>query len=293
MDEDNPDYLVHETFTQNFWKNHPLGRPILGTVKTVSSFSQDTVFDHHRRRFTPENMVFSAAGHLHHDEFLAMVEAKFGLLPTGTGRAVDQEKRPVTTAHITLKKKRSLEQVQMCLGVPAPPINDGDRYAIYMLNSILGGGMSSRLFQSIREDEGLAYSIYSELSPFRDAGSLSVYAGMSLDKTDRVLELTLAEFRRLKEQEVNGPELKRAKDQMKSNIVLGLESSASRMSNLARQQMYFGRFFSVDEIEAEIDRVSPIDIQRIANELFQPNLIALTLLGNLGPMKIDRSRLAC
>jgi predicted Zn-dependent peptidase len=181
----------------------------------------------------------------------------------------------------------------MCLGVPAPPISDSQRYTIYMLNSILGGGMSSRLFESIRENEGLAYSIYSELSPFRDAGALSVYAGMSLDKTERVLDLTLLELRRLKEQQVAASELKRAKDQMKSNIVLGLESSSSRMSNLARQQMYFGRFFSVDDIVAEIDRVTPAEIQRLAKELFQPELIALTLLGNLGPMKIDRSRLVC
>jgi predicted Zn-dependent peptidase len=293
MDEDNPDYLVHETFTQNFWKNHPLGRPILGTVKTVSSFSQETVFDHHRRRFTPENMVFSAAGHLHHDEFLALVESKFGSLPAGPGRAVDLETTPVTTPHITLKKKRSLEQVQMCLGVPAPPINDRDRYSIYLLNTMLGGGMSSRLFESIRENEGLAYSIYSELSPFRDAGALSIYAGMSLDKTDRVLDLTMLELRKLKRKKVHDSELKRAKDQMKSNIVLGLESSGSRMSNLARQQMYFGRFFTVDEIVREIDRVTPDEIERLANQLFQPELTALTLLGNLGPMKIDRSRLAC
>jgi len=293
IDEDNPDYLVHETFTQNFWKNHPLGRPILGTAKTVSSFGQDTVFDHHRHRFTPENMVFSAAGHLQHDEFLTLVEAKFGALLPGTGKAVDQETHPRTTPHITLKKKRSLEQVQMCLGVPAPPVNDKERFALYLLNSMLGGGMSSRLFESIRENEGLAYSIYSEMSPFRDSGALSVYAGMSLDKTERVLDLTLVELRRLKQEQVTPAELKRAKDQMKSNIVLGLESSSSRMSNLARQQMYFGRFFSVNETVAEIDRVTPDDIKRLANQLFQPDLIALTLLGNLGPMKIDRSRLAC
>ncbi len=162
-----------------------------------------------------------------------------------------------------------------------------------MLNSMLGGGMSSRLFESIRENEGLAYSIYSELSPFRDAGALSIYAGMALDKAERVLALTMVELRRLKEQAVTEPELKRAKDQMKSNIVLGLESSSSRMSNLARQQMYFGRFFTVDEIVSEIDRVTASEVQRLANELFQPELIALTLLGNLGPMKIDRSQLVC
>ncbi len=292
MDEDNPDYLVHETFTQNFWKNHPLGRPILGTVKTVSSFNQQTVFDHHARRFTPQNMVFSAAGNLDHDRFLALVEQKFGALAPAAPRS-DRRNPPTTTPHITLKKKRSLEQVQLCLGMPAPAVDDPARYAIYMLNSILGGGMSSRLFESIRENEGLAYSIYSELSPFRDAGSLSVYAGMSLDKTERVLELTLREFRRLKEQPVAESELKRAKDQMKSNIVLGLESSSSRMNNLARQQMYFGRFFPVEEIVREIDAITPGRIQQVANQLLRPDLMALTLLGNLGPLKISRSQLAC
>ena len=293
MDEDNPDYLVHETFTQNFWKNHPLGRPILGTVKTVSSFNQDTVFSHHQRRFTPENLVFSAAGHLHHDEFVAQVANKFGNLKPFGPPAAETETHPTTHPHITLKKKKSLEQVQMCLGMPAPRVDSPDRFTLYLLNSMLGGGMSSRLFESIRENEGLAYSIYSELSPFRDSGSLSVYAGMSLDKTERVLALTLAELSRLKQQAVSDSELKRAKDQMKSNMVLGLESSSSRMSNLARQQMYFGRFITVDEIVRLIDAVTPDEIQRVARQLFQPELLALTLLGNLGPMKIERSQLAC
>jgi predicted Zn-dependent peptidase len=293
MDEDNPDYLVHETFTQNFWKNHPLGRPILGTVKTVSSFTQDTVFAHHQRRFTPENLVFSAAGHLHHDEFVDAVAHKFGGLKPFGIPIVETETHPATNPHITLKKKRSLEQVQMCLGVPAPPVDSPDRFALYILNSMLGGGMSSRLFESIRENQGLAYSIYSELSPFRDTGSLSVYAGMSLDKTERVLALTLAELTRLKTEAVSHAELKRAKDQMKSNIVLGLESSSSRMNNLARQQIFFGRFIPIDEIVREIDAVTPDDTQRLANQLFQPELLALTLLGNLGPMKIERPNLSC
>ena len=293
MDEDNPDYLVHETFTQNFWKNHPLGRPILGTVKTVSSFTQDTVFAHHQRRFTPENLVFSAAGHLHHDEFVDAVAHKFGGLKPFGIPIVETETHPATNPHITLKKKRSLEQVQMCLGVPAPPVNSPDRFALYILNSMLGGGMSSRLFESIRENQGLAYSIYSELSPFRDTGSLSIYAGMSLDKTERVLALTLAELTRLKTEAVSHAELKRAKDQMKSNIVLGLESSSSRMNNLARQQIFFGRFIPIDEIVREIDAVTPDYTQRLANQLFQPELLALTLLGNLGPMKIERPNLSC
>ena len=293
MDEDNPDYLVHETFTQNFWKNDALGRPILGSVKTVSSFDQQTVFDFYASRFTPSNMVFSAAGHLDHDSFVEQVAQQFSSLTASTDTPFIRHDAPLATPHITLKRKKSLEQVQFCLGVPAPKVSDEQRYGIYLLNTMLGGGMSSRLFQTVREDHGLAYSIYSEMNPFRDTGSLCVYAGTSIDKTERLLRLTLDELRRLKEETVSEAELKRAKDQLKSNIVLGLESSGSRMANLARQQMYFGRFFGVDEITEEIEAVTPAEVQAVAQNLFVPEKMALTLLGNLGTLKIERKDLAC
>lgn len=293
MDEDNPDYLVHEIFTQRFWKDDALGRPILGTAKTISSFDQGIVFDYYADRFTPTYMVFSAAGNLDHDEFVAEVGQHFGALSASRQDGAAGRRAPTATPHITLRKKRSLEQVQICLGVEAPPVNDDRRYGVYMLNTILGGGMSSRLFQTVREDRGLAYSIYSEMNPFRDSGSICVYAGASVANTEQVVQLTLAELSRLKRETVAEAELKRAKDQLKSNIVIGLESSGSRMSNLARQQMYFGRFFGVDEIIADIDRVGVADVQRLAGELFQTESIALTLLGNLGAMKVSRGDLAC
>jgi len=153
--------------------------------------------------------------------------------------------------------------------------------------------MSSRLFQAIREERGLAYSIYSELNPFRDTGSLSVYAGCAIANLREVLTLTLAEFTRLKSEPVTDEELDRARNQTKGNMVLGLESSSSRMSSLARQQMYWGKFFSLDEITAEIDRVTAADLQRLARQLLQPGQLALTLLGNLGPLKLTRADLAC
>lgn len=293
MDEDSPDYLVHETFTQRFWKGHPLGRPILGTAKTVSAFDQRTVFDFYASRFTPRNMVFSAAGHLDHDAFVAQVSEYFAGLAAASDSELPGYPVPVPHPHITLKRKKSLEQVQFCLGVPAPPVDSPARFTVYLLNSILGGGMSSRLFQTIREDRGLAYSIYSEVSPFRDTGALSVYAGCSAEKANEVLALTLAELHRIKAETVSDGELKRAKDQLKSNIVLGLESSSSRMSNLARQQMYFGRFFSIEEIIAEIDAVTADAVQALARNLFQSDAIALTLLGNLGDMKVERADLVC
>jgi predicted Zn-dependent peptidase len=293
MDEDNPDYLVHELFTQNFWKGDALGRPILGTAKTVSSFTQQIVLDEYARRFTPPNMVFSAAGNIDHDTFVAQVEIAFASLGASSGEKLAKHNAPKAFPHITLKNKKSLEQVQFCLAVPSLEVAHPDRFGVHLLNSILGGGMSSRLFQSIREDRGLAYSIYSEMNPFRDTGSLAVYAGCAVDKTREVLSLTLGELSRIKTEPVTDEELKRAKDQSKGNMVLGLESSGSRMSNLARQQMYHSRFFSVDDITTEIDRVTSADIQRLAQQLLQPETLALTLLGNLGPLKIDRADLAC
>jgi predicted Zn-dependent peptidase len=292
MDEDSPDYLVHETFTQNFWKGDALGRPILGTVKTVSSFNQQSVFDFYASRFTPRNMVFSAAGHLDHDRFVAQVAEQFSGLAASSQSPLDKHPAPKAYPHITLKRKKSLEQVQLCLGVPAPPLDSPARYAVYLLNTMLGGGMSSRLFQTIREDRGLAYSIYSEVNPFRDTGSLCVYAGTSVDKTAELIRLTIDELRRLTLEAAPEAELKRAKDQLKSNIVLGLESSSSRMSNLARQEMYFGRFFTVDEIIEQIDAVGPEEVQTLAKELFQPEAIALTLLGNLGTTTVTRADLS-
>jgi predicted Zn-dependent peptidase len=292
MDEDNPDYLVNELFTQNFWKHDPLGRPILGTVKTVSSFDQPTLFDFYNGRFTPANMVFSAAGNLDHDAFVDQVAHRFGSLAPSPDGAITRN-TPTANPHITLRRKKALEQVQLCLGFPAPPVNHPDRYTNYLLNTMLGGSMSSRLFQSIREDHGLAYNISSEMSPFRDTGSLAIYAGTSISQTQTVLDLTLRELTRLKNEPVSPAELRRAQDQLKSNIVIGLESSGSRMANLARQQMYFGRFFGVDEISREIEAVTPDDIQRLARDLFNADLMALTLLGNLGPMKVTRDQLAC
>jgi predicted Zn-dependent peptidase len=292
MDEDNPDYLVHELFTQKFWKGDALGRPILGTAKTVSSFDQAIVFDEYASRFTPQNMVFTAAGNLDHDAFIAEVAEAFSSLPASTSALV-RTPPPTAFPHITLKDKKSLEQVQFCLALPSLPIAHPDRYTAYLLNTILGGGMSSRLFQSIREERGLAYSIYSEMNPFRDTGSLAVYAGCAVDKTREVLDLTLAEFSRIKTELVSEEELKRAKDQLKGNMVLGLESSSSRMSNLARQQMYFGRFFTVDDITHEVNQVTREDIQRLAVELIQSDKLALTLLGNLGGLKIERDTLVC
>ena len=200
---------------------------------------------------------------------------------------------PEASAGVVLRKKKSLEQVQICLGVPAPPITDDNRYATLILNTVLGSGMSSRLFQTIREERGMAYSIYSDLSPYSDTGSLCVYAGTSAGKALEVVDLVMAEFRSLKEIPLGDEELTRAKDQLKGNILMGLESSNSRMANLARQEMYFHNFMTVEEVIARIDAVDAAQVQAMAQRLFDPDRIAVTLLGRLNGVKLGRSRLVC
>jgi len=291
IDEDNPDVLVHELFTQSFWKGHPLGKPILGTTETVGRLGQDQLFAYHGDRFHGGNMVFSAAGNLDHDLFTAAVAEKFSALDGGN--APNELSAPDPTARILLRNKKGLEQVQICLGVPAPPITDENRYATLILNTVLGGGMSSRLFQTIREERGLAYSVYSDLAPYRDTGNLCVYAGTSAGKALEVIDLILTEFRNLKETPISNEELTRAKDQLKGNILLGLESSNSRMANLARQEMYFHQFFSAEEVIARIDEVDAGQVQAMAQRLFNPESIAVTLLGRLDGVKLTRARLAC
>ncbi|MGA8742565.1 MAG: pitrilysin family protein [Terracidiphilus sp.] len=291
IDEDNPDVLVHELFTQNFWKDHPLGKPILGTTKTVGRLDQQKLIDYHTGRFRGGNMVFSAAGNLEHDQFVQAVTDKFNALPPG--EAMHEFQTPQASARILLQNKKALEQVQLCMGVPAPPITDDNRYATLILNTILGSGMSSRLFQTIREERGMAYAIYSDLSPYSDTGSLCVYAGTSAGKALEVIDLVLAEFRNLKEVPLSDEELTRAKDQLKGNILMGLESSNSRMANLARQEMYFHQFFTAEEVIARIEAVDAAQIQTMAQRLFVPDRIAVTLLGRLSGIKLNRERLVC
>ncbi len=196
MVEDTPDDLVHEIFTGRYWPNHALGRPILGTRQTVASFNRRRLFTYFRRHYTPNTMLITAAGNLEHDRVVDLVAREFGDSPSGTefrdGRA------PVAHPHIELRRKKTLEQAHVCIGTRAYPQGHKRRYACYILNTVLGGGMSSRLFQNIREKRGLAYAVFSAISSFTDAGFLSVYAGTATDKARQVVELTLQEFCRLK-----------------------------------------------------------------------------------------------
>src|SRR6202046_349330 len=291
MDEDNPDYLVHEIFTQNFWKDHPLGKPILGTKETVKKFERAAVLDTYSHRFAPGNIIVSAAGNLDHDRFVELVTQHFEhMKPRKNGF---HSPVPKIVSKITLRNKKALEQVQLCLGVPSHPIAHEKRHAGYILNTLLGGGMSSRLFQNIRERQGLVYSIYSDLNPYRDTGCLAVYAGTSRESASKVVHSVVSEFHKLKAEPVPADELRRSKDQLKGSLMLSLESSSARMSNLARQEMYFDRFYDLDELIAKIEAVTVEDLTSLANEFFNTESVAVTILGNLTGLKISRSQLAC
>ena len=291
MDADSPDYQVHEIFSSNFWCDHAIGRPILGTRETVKSFDRDTIAGFYRHAYRPANLVITAAGNVAHEELLRLAEQRFSALPAIP--AGPAEPRPRTHARISLKHKKELEQVHLCLGVPCYPASHDLRFACYLLNTVLGGGMSSRLFQNIREKLGLAYAVFSDLNPYRDTGCLSVYAGTSLESTPQVVSLVLQEFRKLKDDLLPAEELRRAKDHLKGSLILGLESSSSRMSNLARQELYFGRFFNVNEIGELVESVTADEIREVARTFFQPDLVALTVLGNLKGLKITREDLVC
>jgi len=291
MDLDNPEYLLHELFTSGFWPDHPLGRPILGTPHTVKKFSRETLRHRFQNWFAPDHFVLTAAGNVAHERILELAQREFAALkPAGIK---EDHAAPSTQAPIHLETKRDLEQVHLCIGVPSFPIAHERRFGVAVLNNLLGGGMSSRLFQNIREKLGLAYAVFSEITPYSDAGMLTVYAGTAAETIGQVIDLTIKEFRSLKESPVSEEELLRAKNHLKGSLMLSLESTSSRMTNLARQELYFGRFYTLDEILASIEAITREEVQSLALEFFRTEQIAVTVLGPLNGFSLDRNRLAC
>ena len=291
MDEDNPEYLLHEIFSGSFWKGHPLGRPIIGTRETIDSFGQYQVRRFFEHTYNPRNFLVTAAGNLRHDALAALVEEKFGAMSNGRERGAVVSPEP--NSELIWHDKPSLEQVHLALAVPAIPIADPRRFAAYVLNTALGGGASSRLFLKIREQEGLVYTVYSDMQAFSDNGCMMVYAGTALDALPKVVEYVLAEFRDLKARPLPDAELRRAKDHLKGSLMLSLESTSSRMGNLARQEKYFGRVVSLDEIIESIENVTAGQVAALANEWFHQERIAMTVLGSLDGFKFGRELLAC
>jgi predicted Zn-dependent peptidase len=287
MVEDTPDDLVHELFTQHFWEGHPLGRPILGSKETVESFTSEILLRYFRGAYVAKNMIISAAGNLEHARVRELVESAFGALAS-TGEPLSADAPTVVPQVITRTKE--LEQSHICLGTNSYPQNHEDRYVSYIMNTVLGGSMSSRLFQNVREKRGLAYAVFSGLSAYRDAGNITIYAGCANEAVGEVIDLCVEELRGMKRGPVPDTELRRAKDHLKGSLMLSLENTASRMSHLARQEIYFDRHFGLDETLAGVERVTDFDVQRVAQDLFADGSLAATVLGPAVP-DIDRARI--
>jgi len=288
MVEDTPDDLVHELFTQGFWENHPLGRPILGTKETVESLNAELLRDYFRGVYTAKNLIVSAVGNLEHSRVRELVEEKFGTLTQPGSNVLDEAPRVVPKI---LVRNKELEQSHLCLGVGSYPQNHDDRYASYVLNTLLGGSMSSRLFQNVREKRGLAYAVFSGLSAYRDAGSFTIYAGCSNEAVGEVIDLCVEELRGIKSAPVPDTELQRSKDHLKGSLMLSLENTASRMSHIARQEIYFDRQFGLDETLAGIEQVTTADVQRVSADLFRDGSLSATVLGNVNGLQIPAERL--
>ena len=277
MIDDSPQELVLDLYMERCWKGHPLGRPIAGTKKTVAEISRSDVGKFFKKNFTAGNIILSAAGSIKHKEIQRLAEKYFAGLETGVPASPGEP--PVFSPGRFVRRKAHLEQTHICLGTIAPTMSSGERYCAHLLNGILGGGMSSRLFQNIREKKGLVYSIYSMLASYHDAGTLTVYAGTAHETAAKVVELTLKEFRKMRRELVSGEELKRAKECIKGAITLGLESSSSRMTNLAQQMIYHGRLYDLEETLSAVDRVTDREIRELANRILDPEHFVLTALG--------------
>jgi predicted Zn-dependent peptidase len=289
MVEDTPDDLVHELFTESFWQGHPLGRPILGTKETVESLTQDGLRQYFTSTYCAPNLIIAAVGNIEHQQVRDLVMRAFNGLPTDSSPISDA---PPLVVPVTLIRNKELEQSHVCLGTSSYPQDHDDRYSSYVLNTVLGGSMSSRLFQNVREKRGLAYAVFSGLSAYRDAGSITVYAGCANDAVDELIDVVIGELRRIKDEPLPDSELRRAKDHLKGSLMLNLESTSSRMSHLARQEIYFDRQFGLDETLVGVERVTPEDVQRVARDLFADGSLAATVLGAVNGLQIPRERLA-
>ena len=278
MVEDDPDDLIHDLFAQQVWRDHPLGRPVLGTRETVQGLTRAAVLAQLEGYYQPDRVVVAAAGDLSHEKVVDLVRTAFG---DWQGRSRTANGPPPVCYHTTHHEDRDSAQLHLVLGVEGLPYNHPHRYAFYLQNAILGSSMSSRLFQEIREKRGLAYSIYSYQASYLDAGLMAVYAGTSAESYPQVLDLIHAEFRRLREEPVDLEEFQRAKEQVKGNLLLGLEGTSSRMTRLAKAEIYFQRYFDLDEIIRGIEQVSPDTFAELNQRLLGPDQCALTTIGRL------------
>jgi predicted Zn-dependent peptidase len=281
--EDTPDDYVHDLFSLDFFKDHPLGRPICGRAETVLNFGRDDFLSFFRTRYLPRRVIVSAAGHLRHRDLVREIEARLGAAPNSTngpdGSDSAEDTRPDLRNGVFLHAK-ALEQAHLCLGAAGVHQLHPQRYAAYVLNTLFGGGMSSRLFQEIREKRGKAYSVFSFLSLYKDVGFLGVYAGTGVESVEEVVDLALIELKKIAAGDIKDEEIRRSQGQLVGNMMLGLESTDSWMSHIARNEIYFGKALPTDEICARIRAVSRDEIVDLAGALLRSQGMVLSLLGD-------------
>ena len=275
MVEDTPDDYIHDLSNQTIWGNSGLGQPVLGRRDTIKLFTKDDLISHIRKYYGTKDIVVSCAGNFETEHLLSLLNKNLGHLRRGSepwrGAAPDFANKVEVFS-------KQLSEAHICLGIKGIPQASDERYSLFTINTILGAGVSSRLFQEIREKRGLAYSIYSFIASYIDTGVWGVYAGVSRKKAREVIELILAEIYTLKDT-VNETELQRAKNQLKGNIILGLESTSSRMNNIARQEIYYGKYYSPREIMNEIDSITVKQIKELTEKLVQKECFSLTIYG--------------
>ena len=276
MVDDTPDDLVHDLFAEKAWPGHPLGRPILGRREVIEGLGRETILEHFHGEYAPARVTVAVAGHAEHDQVVDAFAARFDrFLRSTTPHAVEA---PTLTPGVHLVSK-PLEQVQVVLGFPGISDTSPQRYALYLLNDIMGGSMSSRIFQEVRERQALVYAVHSGAQQFHDSGVLYLYAGTETGNFGKVLKAFLREIRALRKDGVTAEELARAKDHLKGNLMLSLESSSSRMNRLAKQELRFGAFHSVDEMLAQIDGVRSEEIDALIQRLLDEEQLCLVTLG--------------
>lgn len=282
MYEDTPDELIHDYFAERILHGHPLGQPTIGHADSVKAMRRENIIDYVNRFYSPHNMVISLAGAIPSNvvDLLKPYWEKFE-----GKKIVHKQPHPEIKGSISLKKKKT-EQTHLCLGTKGPSQLDEDRFAFAILDNIMGGSMSSHLFQEVREKRGLAYAIYSTSSPFRDLGIAYTYAGISKENLEQVVDLILQEFGRMKKDGLTAAEIERAKEYMKGTTVLGLESTAARMSYIMRSEFYYDRVITIDEVFDKIDKVTNDDIIRLANQYFRDEFLTLAVIGDMEELPI-------
>ena len=278
MVEDSPDDYIHDFFDAIFWGGHPLGRSVLGTKEAVEGYNREVLFSFFNARYRGENLVLTAAGNLKHDVLVELVRHAFGSLAQGAVK--DETTAPVVSSKEAVLEK-DLDQVHMLIGALAPSARSSKRFPCFLMNAVLGGSMSSRLFQEIREKRGLVYAIHSYLIPYTDTGMLGIYAGTSEDKVSDVIGLVLETLKGLCNDLLTEKELTSARELVKGNFLLGMESTDNRMMKLARDEIYLKRYVPPEEVIAHIDAVGVEDIRLLSCEVFNPDTISLAAIGRI------------